>query len=303
MEKQLELYMRMGIVHFMAFPELAGGKGPWVDTVRQIALDPFFNAIEITHIEDPETRAAVRDLIQISGLSVGYGAHPAILGQGLDINTLDEVARSQACNSLKTHLDEAIYMGAESFVILSGKDPGQEQREEALKALVKSLHELCVYSREKRGPKIVLEGFDATVDKCCLFGPADIGRRIAQEVCTKNDNFGILVDLSHIPLLEESPAEALGPVKEYLVGAHIGNAITEPSLAGYGDNHPAFGTPGSANGLKELVVFLKTLLDVNFLNEQTRPIVSFEIKPFEGQDPGAVIAGAQRLLRRAWDLT
>jgi sugar phosphate isomerase/epimerase len=302
METHLESHMKMGIVHFMAFPELAGGNGPWVDTVRQIALDPFFNAIEITHIEDSEARDAVKDLIQVSGLSVGYGAHPAILGQGLDINALDETKRSHACKVLMMHLDEAIYMHAESFVFLSGKDPGEERREDALKALATSLNELCAYSKRKKGPKIVLEGFDCTFDKCCLFGPAEIGRRVAQEVSRKNDNFGILVDLSHIPLLGESATQALGPVKEYLMGAHIGNAIMDPGLAGYGDNHPPFGTPGSANGLKEMVDFLKTLLDVGFLNEQARPIVSFEIKPFENQDSYAMIAGAKRIMQRAWTL-
>jgi len=302
MEKNLESYMKMGIVHFMAFPELGGGKGPWVDTVRQIALDPFFSAIEITHIENPEARDAVRDLIQLSGLAVGYGAHPAILGQGLNINALDETERSHACNELIMHMDEAIYMGAESFVFLSGRDPGKQQREDALKALIKSLHELCAYSKGKNGPKIVLEGFDCTVDKCCLFGPADIGKRIAQKISEKHDNFGILVDLSHIPLLGESPAQALEPVKESLAGAHIGNAITDPGLAGYGDNHPPFGTPGSANGLKETVDFLKTLLNIDFLNGQDRPIVSFEIKPSEGQDSSAMIAGAKRMMQRAWAL-
>ena len=302
METHLESHMKMGIVHFMAFPELAGGKGPWVETVREIALDPFFNAIEITHIEDPEARDAVRDLIQLSGLSVGYGAHPAILGQGLNINALDETARSHACNVLMMHMDEAIYMGSESFVFLSGRDPGEKQREEALKALNKSVNELCAYSKRKNGPKIVLEGFDGSVDKCCLFGPAAIGRRIAEEVRGKHDNFGLLVDLSHLPLLQESAAEAIDPVKEYLAGAHIGNAVADPGLAGYGDNHPPFGTPGSANGLTEMVDFLKTLSDINFLNEQSRPIVSFEIKPFEGQDSSAMIAGAKRLMQRAWAL-
>ena len=292
--------MRMGIVHFMAFPGLAGGKGPWVETVRQIALDPFFSAIEITHIENSETRDAVKNLIQVSGLSVGYGAHPAILGQGLDINSLDEAARSHAVKTLMMHVDEAIYMGAESFVFLSGKDPGEQEREEALQALIKSLNELCAYSKRKNGPKIVLEGFDCKVDKCCLFGPAPIGQRIARQVSGENDNFGILVDLSHLPLLEESPAQALDPVKGYLAGAHIGNAVTDPGLAGYGDNHPPFGTPGSASGLKELLDFLKTLSDLNFFNERTRPIVSFEIKPFEGQDPSVVISGAKRLMERAW---
>ncbi len=142
MEKNLESYMKMGIVHFMAFPELAGGKGPWVETVRQIALDPFFTAIEITHIENTETRDAVLSLLQLSGLSVGYGAHPAILGQGLDINALDASERSHACKTLMMHIDEAIYMGAENLVLLSGRDPGPEKRENALEALINSLNDL-----------------------------------------------------------------------------------------------------------------------------------------------------------------
>ncbi len=302
MEKNLESYMKMGIVHFMAFPELAGGKGPWVETVRQIALDPFFTAIEITHIENTETRDAVLSLLQLSGLSVGYGAHPAILGQGLDINALDASERSHACKTLMMHIDEAIYMGAENFVLLSGRDPGPEKRENALEALINSLNELCAYSSSKKGPNIVLEGFDSTVDKCCLFGPADLGQRLSGAVRKQHDNFGLLVDLSHLPLIGESPSQAIDPVKDSLMGAHIGNAVTDSSLAGYGDNHPPFGTPGSANGLNEMVDFLKALLKAGFLNEKARPFVSFEIKPFAGQDPFAVIAGAQRLMRRAWAL-
>lgn len=302
MKNSLSSYMKMGIVHFMAFPELAGGKGPWLDTVRHIALDPFFNVVEITHIEDLKEREAVRDLIKLSGLSVGYGAHPAILGQGLDINALDEKDRLHACEVLETHLDEAIYMGAETFVFLSGKDPGPEYREAAVKALIKSLTQLCDYSREKKGPKIVLEGFDANVDKCCLFGPAAICGEVARAVSSTHDNFGVLVDLSHLPLLEESPEQALKPVQEYLAGAHVGNAVTASNMPGYGDNHPPFGTSGSANGLAETVSFLKALLKTGFLKPENRPIVSFEIKPLENQDSLVMIAGAKRLIKRAWDL-
>lgn len=175
MEKQLEAYLRMGIVHFMAFPELASGGGPWVETVRHIALDPFFTAIEITHIEDNAVRDEVKNLIQLARLSVGYGAHPAILGQGLNINDLKEAERASACAEIRGHIDEAIYMGAESFVILSGKDPGEKRREDAVDALIQSLNELCAYSTSKDGPKIVVEAFDCEVDKCCLLGPAPRG--------------------------------------------------------------------------------------------------------------------------------
>lgn len=300
MEKSLEAYMRCGIVHFMAFPELAGGSGPWEETVRHIALDPFFNAIEITHIEDPQVRERVKDLIQLAGLAVGYGAHPTILGQGLNINSIDEDERNHACNLLKDHLDEAQYMGAESFVILSGKDPGQAQRQAAVDALIKSLRILCDYSDKKGGPKVVAEVFDSEVDKRCLLGPSSLAQVVGEAVDKDYSNFGLLVDLSHIPLLNESPEQALVPVKKYIAGLHIGNAVIDPECAGYGDNHPIFGTPGSANDVAEVVEFLRVLLDIGILDGKQKPIISFEVKPLEGQDSLVMIANAKRVLNEAW---
>ena len=302
MDTSIETYMRMGLVHFMAFPECSGGGGPWEETVRHIALNPFFSAIEITHIEDPRVRERVRDLIHLAHLSVGYGAHPAILGQKLDLNSLNEKARSKAVAVLTSHLDEAIYMGAESFVVLSGKDPGADLRSSALDALVTSLGDLCAYSASRKGPRIVAEVFDCDIDKCCLLGPADLARRVAERMSRNHTNFGLLVDLSHIPLLRESPAEALEPVKDYLVGAHLGNAVLETDLPAYGDYHPIFGTPGSANDVPEMADFLRTLLRIGFLDGGSRPIVSFEVKPMEGQDPLVVLANAQRVMKEAWAL-
>jgi sugar phosphate isomerase/epimerase len=300
MNQPIEAFCRPGLVHFMAFPELAGGEGPWEETVRRIALDPFFTAIEITHMEDPGVRERVRDLIRLARLSVGYGAHPDILRRKLNVNALNESERGAACAELRKHLDEAVFMGAETFVILSGKDPGAADREKAMEALVKSLDELCAYSSSLGGPKVVLELFDCEVDKCCLMGPTSLAVAVAEKVGVHRKNFGLLVDLSHIPLLKESPQQALVPIKEYLAGAHLGNAVIQADCAGYGDYHPIFGSPGSANDLPEMMEFLKTLREIGFLNEAKRPIVSFEIKPQPGQDPLIIIANAQRVLREAW---
>lgn len=302
MDTPFHAYLKMGIVHFMAFPELGGGNGPWAETVSHIARDPFFSAIEITHIEDEGERTKVRDLCRLAGLSVGFGAHPPILGGGLNINSLDEAERKQALAKLKELIDEAIFMEAESFVVLSGKDPGPDQREQAKSALVASLGELCAYSADKGGPPVIAEVFDCEVDKCCLMGPASLAKEVAERVKSEHDNFGLLVDLSHIPLLCETPKEALTPVKDHLLAAHLGNAVMTEGMDGYGDYHPIFGTPGSVNGLPEMVDFLRTLVDIDFLNGKQQPIVSFEIKPMEGQDPHAVIANAQRMMQRAWAL-
>lgn len=300
MNEPMEKFIRMGIVHFMAFPQVAGSLGPWEETVRSIALDPFFTAIEITHIDDPNVRKRVKELIDLAGLAVGFGAHPVILGRKLNLNALDEEERLRTVEILFPLIDEAVFMGAESFVLLSGRDPGEEKRDQALEALSRSLSELCAYSAAKGGPMIVAEIFDCTVDKCCLLGPTPLALKLAQRIRPPHDNFGLLVDLSHIPLLNESPQEALIPVKDFLAGVHIGNAVLDPSCAGYGDNHPIFGSPGSVNTVKEVRAFLKTLLEVGFLDGKKRPLVSFEIKPMEGQDPLLVIAKAKRVMVEAW---
>ncbi len=82
----------------------------------------------------------------------------------------------------------------------------------------------------------------------------------------------------------------------------MGNAVTDANYSGHGDNHPIFGTPGSVNDVSEVVAFLRTLFEIGFLNEKQRPIVSFEIKPMEGQDPLVIIANAKRVLQRAWSM-
>jgi sugar phosphate isomerase/epimerase len=62
------------------------------------------------------------------------------------------------------------------------------------------------------------------VDKRALIGPAESALAIARAVRRDCPNFGLMVDLSHIPLLGESPKEALVPVREHLMHIHIGNA-------------------------------------------------------------------------------
>jgi sugar phosphate isomerase/epimerase len=120
-------------------------------------------------------------------------------------------------------------------------------------------------------------------------------------VCESCGNFGLLVDLSHIPLLHETIEESVLPVMEYILHAHIGNAVVkDPSLPAYGDAHPRFGFPGSANDVDELAHFLRVLLDIGYLNAENPPIVSFEVKPFGDEDPDVVVANAKRTLNEAW---
>ncbi len=296
----LDQYMKVGIIHFMAFPVTMKGEGPVTETVRKIALDPYFKAIEMTWVKDPAVRLEVRKILDQSRMTFVYGAQPRLLTTGLNPNDLNEEGRQKALQSLKEGIDEAYEMGAGNFAFLSGRYE-EATKEDSFRALAATVKELCRYAGSKGSMRIVLEIFDYDVDKKSLIGPASLAKRFAQEICGAFDNFGLLADLSHLPLIRETAEEAILPIREYLVHAHIGNAVVrDPSLPAYGDAHPRFGFPDSENGVPQLTEFLRVLKDIGFLNVKNPPIVSFEVKPQDGEDPDLVIAGSKRTLEEAW---
>jgi sugar phosphate isomerase/epimerase len=293
-------YMKVGIIHFMAYPETMKGEGPIVESIRKIATDDYFNAIEISWIKDAKTREEVKKILAASHMTVAYGGQPRLLTTGLNINDTSEEGRLKAVATLKEGIDEAGELGAVGFAFLSGKYE-ESRKEEAYQALIRSTKELCAYAKSKGSIRIVHEIFDYDIDKKSLVGPVELAKRYAEEIRKEYDNFGLMVDLSHLPLIRENAAEAILPVKDYLVHAHIGNCVVKsPDLPAYGDVHPRFGFPGGENDVDEVAEFLKVLLQIGFLNEKNPPIVSFEVKPFGDEDSDVVIANAKRTLNMAW---
>ena len=301
MNESIRKYMKVGLIHFMAYPSVIKGEGPIEETFRKIALDDYFEVAEITWIKDPSVRKSVKKMIDTSHLEVAYGGQPRLLTTGLNVNDLDETGRHKALASLKEGIDEAYEMGALGFAFLSGKY-SVDKEEEAYQALVSSTKELCAYAKAKGNMKVALEVFDFDIDKKSLIGPVALAKRYAAEITAEFDNFGLMVDLSHLPLLHETAAESLIPVKDYIIHAHMGNCVVkDASWPAYGDAHPRFGFPGGENDVDELVEYLRVLLSIGFLNKEKRPIVSFEVKPVGDEDPDLVVANAKRVLNLAWE--
>jgi sugar phosphate isomerase/epimerase len=298
MKDSMYKYMKVGIIHFMAYPTTISGEGPIVETITKIAEDDYFNAIEITWIKDPEVRKKAKEVLVTSGLAVGYGAQPAVLLTPLNPNSLDEDERKKAVDVLKSQVDEAQYMGAGRMAFLSGKDPGAEQRETAMDALIKSTQEICDYAATK-GMGIAVETFDTEIDKKALIGSSVDSAAFAAAV--NRSNFGLMVDLSHLPLLGESSKQCAQAVKDHVVHLHVGNcAMRDENHPAYGDAHPRFGIEGGENDVKELAAYLKAFIDIGFLNGKDKPFMSFEVKPLEGESSEVVIANAKRTLNQAW---
>lgn len=300
MKDQIKNYMKIGIVHFMAFPQNMKGEGKVADTLLPVLQDDYFDAIEVAWIKDPTEKEKAISFLNQSHITVAYGASPRLLTTGLNINDLEEAARQKAVATLKQGIDEAYEYGAAGFAFLSGKYE-EENKEEAFAALVTSTQELCAYAKSKGDMPIILELFDYDFDKKCLMGPAPLANKFAEVIAEKYDNFGLMIDLSHLPQTREQIREAVMAIKDHLRHVHIGNVVMkDPSMPAYGDVHPRFGFPNSENGVNEVTEFLRALFEAGYLQEGKRPIVSFEVKPWGAEDPLLVIANAKRVLNDAW---
>lgn len=299
MNGTIQAYARVGIVHFMAYPACMGGEGPIFDTVERIANDPYFEVIELTRIMDKETRKKVRALAEQARVDLCFGAQPILLGGGLDLNHSDDTERRKAIDAVKAGIDQANELGCKGVAVLSGKV--SSDKDAAMGRLVDSLKQLCAYAKTKNLP-VVLETFDQVpFGKNRLIGPNADAVAVSKEVRKVYPDFGIMLDLSHLPLQHEKSGDAIRISGEHLVHAHIGNcAMDDSNHPAYGDNHPRFGAPGTRNDVAELTEYLRALLDTGYLSKTNRRILSFEVKPMTGEDAEAIISGSKRTLDEAW---
>lgn len=302
MDKHWSNYCTLSIVHFMAFPNTIGGEGPIVETVTQIAADPFFGAIEIGWIKDPAVREQVKNIVETAHIQVGHGAQSALLLQKLNLNSLDDAERMKAVEQLYQNVDEAEQMGAKRVAFLSGADPGDAYRPKAIDALAKSVKQVAAYAKDK-GIALTMETFDRTIDKKCLIGPSPLAAEFCKAIREDYPDFGLMYDLSHMPLLYETPKSSLSVLGDFLVHIHVGNCVLDSKTPGYGDMHPRFGWPGGMNDVAELTDFLRGLFEIGYLRENSdaRPWVGFEVKPQSANESSdLVIANAKRVWQEAW---
>jgi sugar phosphate isomerase/epimerase len=298
----------MGIVHFMAYPQ-ATTQEDVVQSVEEILVDEFFQAIEVSALLDGEVLQAVGALCDVARVEVLLGAQPLVLSKGLSLGALEEEERKQALEALKQAVDKAYVAKAKALAFLSGKRPEEGREEEARKRLVESLVELCRYA-EKRAEVsgyllgVNLEVFDYAVDKRALIGPAPFAFEVASLVRAECPNFGLTIDLSHEPLLFEDPACTLTLLAPFVNHVHIGNAVLAQGHPACGDTHPRFGLKEGCNDVQEVAEFLRALFRIGYFEKATfteRPVISFEVRPLPGESPRLVVANAKRTFLSAWN--
>jgi len=296
--------MKLGIVHFKAFPQVSEGEGPIVETLRKIVEDDFWTAIEVGWMKDVKVRNEARKLLEISHLEVCYANQPRMFSNKLNLNAFDPSERKKAIEAMKKGTDEAFDLGASCIRVFSGKHPGEEKKEEAKKILIDSLKEVCQYTNEQGQMEIYMKVFDYDIDKCFLIGHFKDAADVAREVHKEFKNFGILADLSHFPLIREKPEDSIPLVKDFPMHFHIGNcAFKDKRHPTYGDLQPRFGMPGGEIDTPQVRDYFKLLMQLNLINPEKKPVLSVEVRPLLAEEYSeAIIANAKRVIKEAWSM-
>lgn len=297
MKDSIHKYFQVGTIQWMSHPSPAYEA---LDSIKTIACDDFFDAIEVGKFADDATRAKAKRILEQSHLKVCYGAQPRLLGPKLNPNDLDEEGRKKAEATLLEAVDEAEYLGAKGIAFLAGKwEPAT--RDQAFAQLVKTAKAVCDYAAVK-GMTVNLEVFDFDMAKAALIGPAPYAAKFAAEMRTLCPNFGLLVDLSHFPTTYETSKFVIHTLRPYINHFHIGNAVVKKGCEAYGDEHPRFGFPNSANDTPELLDFFRVLKEEGFFNAEEPYVLSFEVKPWGDEDGDIILANTKRVINRAWAL-
>ena len=297
MKDPIQKYFQIGTIQWMSHPPV---NCPLLESVKSLACDPYFTALEVTKVADDETRAAMKKILEQSHMKVCYGAQPRLLGSGLNPNDINEEGRKKAEATLIEAIDEAEYLGAKGIAFLAGKWE-IETKNQAYSQLLKTTRNLCDYAA-KKDMMIEIEVFDYDMDKAALIGPAPYAAQFAADMRITHNNFGLLVDLSHFPTTYESSKFVVQTLRPYITHFHIGNAVVEKGCEAYGDQHPRFGFQNSANDVEELVDFFTVLKEEGFFNAKNPYVLSLEVKPWGDEDGDIILANTKRVIDRAWAL-
>lgn len=301
MKDPIQDYATVGLVHFMMWKSCIRGAGDFSPALDFLE-NRYFQGMELSWVQDDTTRRHIASHARKHKKHLSFGAQPVLLTQQLDINHLDEAERRAAVTAVCDVVPQAAELGVRGFALLSGKVVPTEQKSKAMEQLIRSLVEIGRHVKEHADIPLVLETFDQLpYGKNCLIGSHKDAALVAKEVRQTLKDFGLLIDLSHLPLQGESVAQAWDVAGEYVVHAHIGNCImNQPDHPMNGDEHPPLCDPAGENCREELAEFLRVLMREKFLNTQKKPFLSFEVTPYGDWNPDTLIPQCQQVLDDAW---
>lgn len=225
------------------FPEMTQ-EAKVADIVRRIADIGYYRGFETGIIHQPEIARQIRTVAEERRLNVTQWLTFELLKDNLNMCSLDAELRKKSMLRACELVHLAAECGTTKLSLVSGSDPGPEQREEAKKVFGEVLVQIGEVVRQYPGMIMQIEPLDRFAHKCQLIGPTPETVSWMNDLKADCPDLYMAWDSAHVALNEEDLAESLTLSAPLIGQLHLANAILDPAAEGYGDWHMKFGEPG-----------------------------------------------------------
>jgi sugar phosphate isomerase/epimerase len=298
-------FFHLGLVVPAFFRGIRLRQGPILEVLREIAADPFFQALEFSGAEDPAIRKEVAQIVRASGKRLVFSGGSFCYANQYNLHDLDEEKRRRAVEKVCGIIAEAGEYGCQVLYVMGFEAPAE--RRAALEKFKDSLTELGEYARRmnpSRPLTLAVENFHVLAKDPFLIGPTRETADLLRDLRRIHPHLGLTFDTSHILQLGEDLPATYRAVRDVIAHVHLSNClIRDASSPFYGDKHPPYGLPGSEIGVSELASFLKVLKEAGHFSQvfpTGKPVLSLEVITPPDRTPERTLAEAKEAFQSAW---
>ena len=300
MKDDIRNYARLGLVHHMLYPECMDDPDLHVTTLEAFLKRGDIETLDCCLPYGDERRERLIPAVRACGKEhITFATHLFPLRKlGLSSPTHHEQAQIRMI--VADMVGQAAAIGATGFIFASGGPAPDEATPAHRETFADFCRWLCGQLKP-HGITALLEPFDTTIDKKFLYGPTAECMALIESLKPDVDNFGIELDMAHLPLMSETFGGAIQTVAPALKRVHLGNCVLkDTSHPRYGDTHPPIGFPGGEIDVPETAEILHHLHDVGFLNKDDRGDLLVEMTPWPGKSVEETVADTMSRLEKAW---
>ena len=299
---EMKDYIKPGISAPMLYPGAYDDDRRHLDAIRAACRLPDYEILDVCLPLDPEIRREEMELLRRSGRQVYLNA-PTVLQQGGAYDPCADEAetRERALALMLDHIRYAGELEAPVLVYTAGPDRGEALRPLLLERFFEFMSR-CEQEAERQGVTLALEPIERHRFKELFLGPTEeccaFTERLRAAGCGQ---MGIMVDITHLPLMEEEVGPAFARSMEIGVShVHLGSAVLDAGSPFYGHTHPPLGVEHGLFDTEELAQQLQCMIRCGYISALGRAPMSFEVKPLPGCTPEETAAVQYEKLRAAF---